>query len=243
MVLVSPNLALFIFVAILIVSAVVAWRKKDYEDYDKCSFHTFVAILAGLGVFVTFMFYYNVVALQKEQQELAAVQEISKINEYMTESLCDEMARASAVIPNFVLSITPLTNTVCESTAPPDPVNPVTCTEKMVLSTKIFSLWGVIMFSNKYKDVNPVPYVCNFLQRTNSQQLYQEWLVSRINFSCKTKKFGDLLFEYGLPIKIQKPEVYVEKAKELINDPRYKEIFSESCWNNKDQNIMSNFLG
>ena len=50
------------------------------STYDKGSFHTFIAVLTGLGVFITFMFYYNLVELQAQQQKLASIQELSRIN-------------------------------------------------------------------------------------------------------------------------------------------------------------------
>lgn len=240
MVLVTPNIALALFALIIIVSAVIAWRMGSYADYDKCSFHTFVAILAGLGVFVTFMFYWNVVQLQNQQQELAAAQELARINDSVLNSVLDEIKDASYLIPNFVISITPLTNVVCCSTGStggatatciievePDPINQQTCTEKMVLSYRIFALWQDVIISNRFTNMDEVSYVANFLQRANSPQLYVQWTSSRINFDNQTKQFGNLLFEYGLPITNQTPEEYVAAAQKLINDPRYKSIFTK----------------
>lgn len=236
MALVSQNFALLLFVAIIVIAAVLAWWLGNYADYDKCSFHTFIAILAGLGIFITFMFYYNLVALQNQQQQLASIQEISKINESMLNSVLNEMKHASNIIPNFVLSITPLTNTVCCSTGGTgsdptciiavglDPVTPQTCTEKMVLSYRIFSLWQDTIASSILMNYDSAAYVANFLQRANSQQLYSQWQVSRIDFDPHTQQFGDLLFEYGLPITNQTPESYSLAAEQLIADPRYQTI-------------------
>lgn len=211
----------------------IAWRMKDYGNYDKSSFHSFIAILAGLGVFVTFMFYYNVVELQNQQQLSTGIQEIARINNSISNSLLEEIKNSSLIIPNFVLSITPLTNTACCNTQgclntsiPEDPVTPETCTQKMVLSYKIFSLWQDQLVSNKYVHLDEIPYVSNFLQRANSKQLYEQWLVNKLNFSEETQNFGDLLFKYGLPITVQVPDSYITAAKELINDVQYQSILS-----------------
>lgn len=236
MVLVTPNIALGFFFLVIVVSAIIAWWIGSYADYDKCSFHTFIAILAGLGVFVTFLFYYNVVQLQNQQQELAAAQELARINDSVLNSVLDEIKDASNIIPNFVISITPLTNAVCCSTGTtgtdtciitvgPDPVNPQTCTEKMVLSYRIFALWQDVIISNKLTNIDQVSYVANFLQRANSPQLYVQWTASRINFDNKTQAFGNLLFEYGLAITVQTPEEYLIISQRLVDDPRYKAIF------------------
>lgn len=240
MVLVTPNIALGFFFLIIIVAAVIAWWMGSYADYDKCSFHTFIAILAGLGVFVTFLFYYNVVQLQNQQQELAAVQELARINDSVLNSVLDEIKDASNIIPNFVISITPLTNVVCCSTGATgsgtgtcvievgeDPINPETCTEKMVLSYRIFALWQDVVIGHKFTNFDSIAYVSNFLQRANSPQLYVQWTASRINFDTQTQSFGNLLFEYALPITNQTPEEYVSVAQKLINDPRYKAIFTK----------------
>ena len=225
MVLVSPNIALGIFAVIIVISAIVSWYMRDYGNYDKGSFHTFVAILAGLGVFVTFMFYYNIILLQQQQQTFANIQEISRINDSLLNSVLDEIKDASQVIPNFVLSITPLTNTVCDSTAPEDPVNPQTCTEKMTLSYRIFSLWQDVIMSDRFMGFDPACYIANFLQRANSQQLYEQWTVNKLNFTANTQTFGDLLFQYGLPITEQTPDAYTKAAQELISQQQYKAIF------------------
>jgi hypothetical protein len=224
---VTPTIALGLFVVILIIAGILAWYMNDYASYDKGSFHTFIAILAGLGVFVTFMFYFSVIELQQQQQELATIQELARVNDSLLNSVLNEMKTASEIIPNFVLSITPLTNTVCSSNAPPDPVSPQTCTEKMVLSYRIFSVWQDVIVSDRFLTMDPISYVANFLQRANSPQLEEQWSVNKLNFSSETQEFGDLLFKYGLPITNQTPAEYISTAQTLLNDPKYLSIFNK----------------
>lgn len=237
MLLVSGNLALLIFALILIISAFLAWWIGTYSDYDSSRFHTFIAILAGLGVFITFLFYYNILLLQSQQQELAALEDLARLNDSVLTNMLAEINNASENIPNFVLSITPLTNTVCcdsgatGPTAPTcvipvttDPITPQTCTQKMVLSYRIFSTWQDVMTSTQVLHHDPVSYVCNFLQRANSNQLYAQWTVTKIDFYPQTQKFGDLLFEYGLPITTQTPQEYTTTANKLIADSRFQSL-------------------
>lgn len=232
--LISENYALIIFAVILIISAVLAWWMGPYANYDKGEFHTFIAILAGLGIFITFLFYYNLVVLQNQQQKLASIQELSRLNDSVLDSVLDSIKASSTIIPNFVVSITPLTTTICCTggtgctvIVPEDPFNPETCTQKMVLSYRIFALWQDTILTNGFSDIDSVAYVANYLQRANSQQLYQQWLVTRLDFNSTTQQFGDLLFEYGLPITEQTPEAYITAAEQLIADPRYKDIFKK----------------
>jgi len=229
MALVTPNLALLLFAIILIIAAILAWVLGSYQNYDKGKFHTFISILAGLGVFVTFMFYYNVVQLQNQQQQLAVLEEIGRINDSVLNSILISLQDYSSLIPNFILSITPLTNTVCctnQCSTEPDPINPQTCTAKMAISYQIFSLWQDVITSGTFLSIDPLSYVSGFLQRANSSQLYSQWNVSYIGFNNKTQTFGNLLFEYGLPIVNQTPEEYTSVAQNLINDPRYSSIFN-----------------
>ena len=241
MALISQNQALIFFAVLIIICAAIAFYLGNHKNYDEGRFHTFIAILAGLGIFVTFLFYYNLIQLQGQQQQLAAVQELARLNDSLLNNVLDGINQSVAIIPNFVSSITPLTNTVCCFTGftggtgftgstgciiptEPDPVNAQTCTEKMVLSYRLFSLWQDVLTSNRYINFDPTAYVSNFLQRSNSNQLYAQWTVTKLNFDSNTQTFGDLLFEYGLPITVQTPEEYISTAQKLIADPRFEQI-------------------
>lgn len=247
---ISESQALIFFGIILVTAILIAWWMGSYEDYDKGRFHTFIAILIGFGIFVTFLFYYNLIAIQGQQQQLASLQELARLNDSVLNSVLDEIKDASQVVPNFVLSITPLTNEICCFTGVsgttatscavnpgtgcvstpcaipvgPDPVNPQTCTEKMVLSYRIFALWQDVITSSRFMGFDPTAYVTNFLQRANSPQLYAQWTASRFDFDDNTQQFGNLLFEYGLPITIQTGATYIAAAEKLIADPRYQAI-------------------
>lgn len=237
MVLISSTWAILIIVIIVAIAILVAWWQQTYERYDRDSFHTFISVLAGLGVFVTFLFYYNLIQLQEQQQELVAIQELSGLADNTVNGMLNAMNTASTIIPSFVMSLTPLTNTicypgsldagVCTVTPADDPTTPQTCTEKMTLSYRIFSLWQDTLFANKYIESTQTAYITNFLQRANSQALYQQWLISQINFNPRTQTFGNLLFTYGLPITDQTPAAYTTAATQLMQDPQYQSLWSE----------------
>lgn len=234
---INERYAMLFFILIIIIAIILAWWIGEHEIYDKGRFHTFIAILAGLGIFVTFMFYLNIIYLQGQQQQLAALQELTRLNDTVLNSLLDSFNNASTIIPNFVLSIMPLTNNVCCPTGSTsctipvdtDPVTPITCTEKMTLSYRIFELWQDVVMSNNFIQLDAKSYVSNFLQRANSRQLHEQWTMSRLNFNTNTQTFGDLLFTYGLPITIQTPQEYIDAACKLIADPLYQTLFKVSC--------------
>ena len=118
---------------------------------------------------------------------------------------------------------------ICSAPIPgpgPDPETPEACTAKYTLSYQIFTAFQDIILSNNFVAIEPLAYVSNFLQRTNSPQLYEQWKINKIDFNTKTQQFGDLLFEYGLPITEQVPASYTTAAQKLIADPRYLALFS-----------------
>lgn len=215
------------FAIILIISGIAAWWMGGYSNYDKGSFHTFISILMGLGIFVTFMFYYNIVQVQNAQQEFAAIQEASRISDSILNNILDEIRIAGRIIPNFVTSITPLTSKICcgeTCSVEKDEIRAETCTERMVLSYRIFSLWQDVIETTRYANIDLLACVSNFLQRANSNQLYEEWLVNRLNFGNRTQRFGDILFTYGLQITIQTPEEYTSVANKVLSDPNFNGI-------------------
>jgi hypothetical protein len=235
MLLASENIVIIIFFIIIVVAVILAWWLGPQSEYQTGRFSTFIVILAGLGIFITILFYYNLVALQNQQQQLAETQELTRLNDSVLNSILTEMKDASTIVPNFVLSMTPLTNptycptgvsgaTGCMATVESDPMNPQTCTEKMVLSYRIFAMWQDTIMSNQYHEFSPSAYVSNFLQRANSPQLFEQWTANRVNYDPATQTFGDLLFEYGLPITNQVPQEYYDMAQKLIADPRFKQI-------------------
>lgn len=225
--LVTPNIAILIFLVILVISGILAWTMGGYDKYDKGALHTFISILVGLGIFVTFMFYYNLVKLQNDQQEFAAVQETSRISDNILNSVLKEIKAANPIIPSFVDSITPLTSKLCCETCiiTEDPVNTETCTERMVLSYRLFSVWQDVISSSAYSNIDLPSYISNFLQRANSKQLHEQWLVNKLNFNNKTQQLGDILFTYALPITVQTPEEYINVTQKVLDDPNFKNIF------------------
>lgn len=231
MALISETLALVLFGGVIIISIVIALWMGSYSNYDKGKFHVFISVVTGLGIVATFMFYYNVVILQNQQEELDTIQEISRIDDSVINSLLTEMNNASIIIPNFILSLSPLTTqynctgTCLESI---DPNTPQAATAKYVISYRIFSLWQDILISRRSVGLNRESYAYQFLQRGNSQQLYSIWTLIKFNFASATQNFGDLIFEYALPITDQTQETYKSVADKLLDDPRYQKIINNT---------------
>jgi hypothetical protein len=220
---VTPQFALVVFMIIILISLSMAWFFSDFDTFNHGRFHTFIAILAGLGVIVTFMFYYGVVSLQQQQQQLFVIQETARLSNIIMEGIFSELNKSSVLIPNFVHSINPLLN--CTNTTNSDPDTIDACVEKITLSYRLFSVWQDVIISNSFIDYEPRAYITSFLQWANSKELYKLWNDHNINFNSKTVDFGNLLFEYAIPITLQIPQSYVTAADNLMKDSRYKLMF------------------
>lgn len=215
--LVRPSSTVFVLVSVVVVAIILAFLVTPGE-YEGSRVQIFMSILTGLGIVVTFFFYFGTVELNERQQKLAIVQETARINNVLIEELYNELAFASEIIPNFVASVTPVRSSYY---VPPDPTTARAQAEKTFLSEKIFSVWQDILISDEFTANEPLSYITRFLQNANSIQLYEEWLEGKVGFNVKTQKFGDLLFEYALPITDQRSEVYLNLAEKFIKDPRY----------------------
>ena len=94
------------------------------------------------------------------------------------------------------------------------------------LSHEIFCVWQEAMF---YKDFTKVreeeAYLILFLQWANSRQLYREWCKHRMSYSKETIIFGNLLFKYGLRIREQNTQSYLDAIDRLMCSDDYIYLF------------------
>lgn len=218
---VTPNVILFVFVIILIISIMLTLWIGSSKNFNKTSIGIFINILVGLGIFLTFIFNYITIHSKHKREQLDTIQEVHHINDLILNNLLNEIDKSSHVIPSFVISLNPLMRSECNNLS--DSTNPEACIRKMVLSNYIFSIWEDVIISKSFLDID-ISYIFNFLQRANSNQLYEQWKINKYNFKKITQTFGDLLFEYGLNIKNQTVEEYIITAKKLMEDLRYKEL-------------------
>lgn len=216
---IRPALALYLFSGIILISIVLTVWVGDNKN---SRVHTFVNILIGLGIFATFFFYYTGLVSQNQREKLDIIQEAHHISNSIRENITREIRESINIIPNFIFSIHPL----LKEPFTEDPVNKDTIIRKNILSYYIFLLWDDLITSKDFINIE-LAYITNFLQRANSKQLYSQWIISKINFRQDTQIFGDLLFEYALPITNQTPEEYINTAKKLIMDQRYKNILKK----------------
>src|SRR5688572_9218711 len=97
---VTPAMALFVFISILIVSLLIAGSCNPTK-FDTTRTKIFITCLAGFGVVITFLFYYGVVSLQQAQQRLAIVNLTSSLNKTLLKGVMDQIHCASDKVPHF----------------------------------------------------------------------------------------------------------------------------------------------
>jgi hypothetical protein len=217
---ITPNVALAVFLGVLIVALFVA-NLCNPKYYNGTRTKIFISCLAGLGIVVTFMFYYGLVSIQQAQQRLDIVLMTSQISKMLTKGVIDQVQAASDKIPHFVMSLFPLLpqQEICE-----DEDTTANQILKFNISYKIFMLWQELLIATPFLDLDQHCYLCLFLQRASSKQLYNQWLCAKLDFNEETQTFGDLLFQYASNIKNHTNKIYIKTAKKILCDPIYKKL-------------------
>lgn len=222
MVLVTPSVTIIVLLLITIIALMIAAAVNPYH-FEKTRIKTFLGAVAGLGIFVTFLFYYSVVGLQQQQQRLSILDATSNIVLTLRTQLLADIKAATATIPQFAYSLLPLLpcgtlyseGDLCSNRG---------CVETYDLAARVFALFLAAILSYSFFDVDPISLTATFLQYAHSPFLYQQWELQYINYDTDMRSYTNLLFEYGLPITDQTPQAYEAAAARMVNDPRYKRI-------------------
>ena len=218
---VTPKVAITVFLVILIICFIIALRCNP-KDFDYTRTKIYISCLAGFGIFITFLFYYSIVSLQQAQQRIDIITMTRNLNAQLMKGVIEQIQTASEKIPQFTSSLFPLLDV--PPTKNPDENTIENGILKFKIAYKIFALWQEYLLSAPFIDLDQLAIICNFLQKANSKLLYEQWDRIKIDFNQKTQEFSQLLFNYSQKITNQTPETYVETAKIFIQDPKYKSI-------------------
>jgi hypothetical protein len=211
---VTPVMAIILFIVLIAICVIVCIVVNPTVFKDSRG-NTFLIMLNGLSIIIVILFYLALLQIYQQQIDLATVQETATVNDSLF-NFADSIRAAAKTNPDFVLSISPLMR--CPSGDVPK------CVDRLILSHQEFSVWEGVIGSVGFANFDPLAYTTAFLQRANSQELYEDWHYLKIDFNSKTQKFGDFLFAYGLPITQQEPQTYVQVAKKLLRNPEYQAL-------------------
>lgn len=219
---VTPEMALFTFVLLLIVALLIAGFCTP-SNFDNTRTKIFISCLAGLGIFITFLFYYSIVTLQQSQQRLNIIEMTNRINKSL-KHMIDQIHTASATIPCFTLSLLPL---IKHEHIDDDAETIENKLLKTKIAYKIFSLWQEIITAVPFVDIDSLSILSNFLQRAHSKYLYHFWCDMKFDFNLDTQRFGDLLFKHALKITNKHPKSFTDAAYKIHHDPLYYDIMKD----------------
>jgi hypothetical protein len=193
---VNTSVVILVFILILVISAVAA-MVIDPTNFDKTRWRTFIVTAAALGIVITFMWYFFLV----EQSIDTDMKDELDTRRHMGKNIIDNcvggIEKSCEKIPGFCSSIMPLQE-------PKD-------IERATLSYRLFDSWEYCAqcpFQNRGD-------IALFLQWCKSKKLKKQWLKQRCNFSEKTERFGDLLFEVSSKTK-NTPTSYKIASKEVL---------------------------
>ena len=220
---ITPVLAILVFIIIFIIALVATWL-IDPEKYNVSRWYVFIGSLAGMSIVITFLFYYSVIELQQQQQELIAIQETRNVNASIIDSSVNEIQKSSPIIPYFTMTLFPLTIDRCEISKKEPEVSNQQLIQKTSLSYKLFNSWETMILSKNYISSKRLSYIIYFLQWASSQELKKMWNNMYLNFTENTQKFGFLLFKYAATVKHATPMCYANTAKKLLRELCNKKI-------------------
>lgn len=218
---ISPFVALGVFVIVLLVALLISGFTNPVH-FDHTRTKIFLYCLTSMGVVITFLFYYSVVQLQASQQRVVILQMTSNITKMLTKEIHDQIYKVSKKVPNFVMSLYPLQNNHC--IVEKDIINTETCMIKFKISYKIFLLWQELLLCLPFLDIEPTSYICICLQNAHSNQLKEQWEISKCDLNCNTRAFGDLLFFYAGKIKKQTPDNYTKMVKKMQKNKAFMSL-------------------
>lgn len=104
----GKNIAFFAIVAIIVIAIVSSTFISDPKNYDSSRAKIFISIVTGLGIFITFFFYYNVVELQYEQQKMIFRDRLEVMDNNVTSNFTMSLENNFDKEPNFIMSLLPL---------------------------------------------------------------------------------------------------------------------------------------
>lgn len=219
---------MIVFIIILII-AIMSACMCNPETFEYTNWYVFLVTLAAFSIVLTFFFYYSLVEIQGQQQELNTIEETQKLTNSIVNITSVSMVQKMDTIPEFVKSLNPLDFNKNNKYNNKN-INNIECDKKDItkhaLSYEIFSVWQSVVSYKKFtsfKDEESNTIL--FLQWANSKELYEEWLKHRICFTDETVEYGDLLFSYGLNINRQTPSEYKKVIHKLTNSSTYRSIF------------------
>lgn len=212
----GKNLAGIIIVLIVIIAIVISAFSHG-TNYDSSKVKIFIAVLTGLGIFVTFFFYYNVVALQYQQQSIMYYDRVQVLDESFIDSYLKSVEEYKDQCPEIINQMYP-----CQKWNLQGKDDKVL---QFTLATRAYILWKDYVQYHEYVEQtgNAESYVCIFLQQCNSSILADIWKDSKYNYSDTCIKFSELLFEYTP--KTEDINDYINASKKLVSDPRYNGLF------------------
>lgn len=234
---VRTSTVIMVFVLILVIAAMAALF-IDPETFDKTRWRTFLVTAASLGIIITFMWYFFLVEQNIRTEQATDLNERRHIEEGIIDASVKEIQNNSDIIPEFCASLFPLQD-FCEKSR--DSQQDFSCSlneksrdsqqdsrcplkkkilHEVTLSYRLFDTWEHFTEAS----LHPVGDVTYFLQWASSKQLEDQWRKQHINFTKKTREFGDLLFERAKLIKDRTPSAYNHEAYKLFRECRDRDF-------------------
>lgn len=207
-----------VFALIFLSSLFFTLLFKNEKEFKNSKWKVFFLVLSSFSIVILSIFY--VILLQKEDlnSKLHLKEQLFHIKETSSWEYNKNLLDQASKIPNFISSVLPEVNKLEGSLE--EKLN------ELILSESIFNFWEDYIYYeiiSPIKNEEKIPYIATFLNQARSEKLRKIWEIVKFKYNERTKLLTHLLFKY-IPEKIT-PEELTYKAKKLIIDPEFKNIF------------------
>lgn len=177
-----------IIVIVVLIALLVSIYMKNYSVYKKSWIHTFITIVAELGILIAFIFYFASLESINQKDDIESKREISELNKLIYITIPEKIMQSSNTCPHFSNSLNNINNEKIEDEQQTH--------NRILLSNLIFSSWKRFLLFSSYikKESNFEGYVNIFLKWGKNSTLKTQWENTKKTFDFKTIAFGDAIF-------------------------------------------------
>lgn len=221
---ITPMNILIIFIICIAISVISCVFFKSYGGFDVSRYHIFTVVFTALlGIFAVFFGMLISYSLAS-QYEVSKARLVMDTNKAVYQELEQYVAEIGKILPHFAQSMSPLGK---QYEIPPDATGPTNERLKVAVANHVFTVWDYFRIDESISSGDPTPYIYYLLQYCNSKALLEKWSYMRLGFPDADRTIGDVLFEYAQKITEHTPANYEKVAKEVANDPRFKDAIKQ----------------
>jgi hypothetical protein len=215
---------------VILIASVLASIYIKPAEFKKTRTSVFISIMGSAAVvilaFNVYLTSVNVINQKAVNEATFTKKAVDKLWLFPNQLLME----ATAARPEFLASFYS-SNTTLYELSKDLKTKPTIQSElaEQYISIVLFQCWEDYLTLRTLGETGDESWLFSFIQWARSPYLRETFDRLKYNYAPTTIKLAELLFEYGLKIPVPNldKEFYRKMVKELIDDPKLKEIFKE----------------